>query len=102
MKFKFVIIIGIVVLAVAIAIAIFAYINMNYDYLNENFLEKKGYKLGFTENTAKLNDGSEIYYIEGPNNGPKLLLLHGQQVNCYDYTKVLPKLSKEFHKSFVY
>ncbi len=88
---------GIIVLIIIIAVSIFAYRNLNYDYLNEKFLEKRGYKLGFTENTAKLGDGSEIYYLEGPNNGPKLLLLHGQQVNCYDYAKVLPKLSQEFH-----
>ena len=94
---KILIVIGIVVLAVIIFVAVFAYRNLNYDYLNEKFLVKKGYKLGFTENIAKLPDGSEIYYIEGPDNGPKLLLLHGQQVNCYDYAKVLPKLSKEFH-----
>lgn len=90
-------IIGIIVLTAIVAIAVFAYRNLNYDYLNDKFLEKKGYKLGFSENVAKLDDGSEIYYIEGPDNGPKLLLLHGQQVNCYDYANVLPKLSKHFH-----
>ena len=94
---KILIVIGIIVIAVIIFVAVFAYRNLNYDYLNEKFLVKKGYKLGFTENIAKLDDDSEIYYIEGPDNGPKLLLLHGQQVNCYDYAKVLPKLSKEFH-----
>lgn len=91
--FKIFIISGLII----IAIAIFAYRNMNYDYLNEDFLEKEGFKLGFRENIFKLKDGSEIYYIEGPNNGPSLLLLHGQQVSCYDYKNVLPKLSKEFH-----
>lgn len=90
-------IIGIIVLTAIVAIAVFAYRNLNYDYLNDKFLEKKGYKLGFSENVAKLDDGSEIYYIEGPDNGPKLLLFHGQQVNCYDYANVLPKLSKHFH-----
>ncbi len=94
---KVVIVIGIIVLIAMIAVGIFAYRNMNYDYLNESFLKKKGYKLGFTENFVKSDDGSEIYYIERPNNAPKLLLLHGQQVNCYDYAKVLPKLSKHFH-----
>ena len=49
MKFKLIIKIGIIVLILTIAIGIFAYRNMNYDYLNEKFLEKKGYKLGFTE-----------------------------------------------------
>jgi pimeloyl-ACP methyl ester carboxylesterase len=97
MKFKIIVIIGIVILTALLAVGIFAYRNMNYDILNENFLEKKGYKLGFTEDIAELNDGSEIYYIKGPNNGPKLLLLHGQQTTCYDYAKVLPKLSKHFH-----
>ncbi len=94
---KVIIIIGIIVLIALITVGIFAYRNMNYDYLNESFLKKKGYKLGFTENFAKTDDGSEIYYIERPNNAPKLLLLHGQQVNCNDYARVLPKLSKHFH-----
>lgn len=96
-KSKLLLAILIVVLLIVTAIGIFAYRNLSFDYLNENFLEQEGNKLGFTENATILEDGSEIYYIEGPNNGPKLLLLHGQQVSCYDYAKVLPKLSKEFH-----
>lgn len=97
MKIELVKIIVIVVLTATIAGAVFAYRNMRQDILNERFLEKKGYRLGFTEEMAKIDDGSEIYYLKGPDNGPKLLLLHGQQVSCLDYAKVLPKLSKEFH-----
>jgi pimeloyl-ACP methyl ester carboxylesterase len=96
-KMKIIIATGVVVITLIIAVGIFAYRNMNHDYSNEKFLEKTGRKLGFREGMAQLNDGSEIYYLEGPNNGPKLLLLHGQQVSCYDYAKVLPGLSKEFH-----
>ncbi len=87
----------IIIIAIAMAVGAFAYRNLNYDYLNEKFLKRTGYKFGFTENFTKLEDGSEIYYIKGPDNGPALLLLHGQQVNCYDYAKVLPDLSKHFH-----
>jgi pimeloyl-ACP methyl ester carboxylesterase len=97
MKIELVKIIVIVVLTATIAGAVFAYRNMRQDILNERFLEKKGYRLGFTEEMAKIDDGSEFYYLKGPDNGPKLLLLHGQQVSCLDYAKVLPKLSKEFH-----
>ena len=61
-----------------VVVSMFAYQNMNYDILNEKFLEKSGYALGFTEDIAKLDDDSEIYYIEGPDNGPTSLL-HGQQ-----------------------
>lgn len=96
-KLKTLIALGTGVLLLAGAVGAFAYRNMNYDPLNEDFLEKKGFKLGFSENIAKLDDGSEIYYLEGPDNGPSLLLLHGQQVSSYDYAKVLPKLSEEFH-----
>lgn len=96
-KNKLIVIIGIGILTAIIAVAVFSYRNMNYDILNEKFLKKRGYQLGFTEGIVKLDDDSEIYYLEGPDNGPKLLLLHGQQVSCYDYAKVLPKLSKHFH-----
>ncbi len=96
-KMKIVVTTGIVVLLITIAIIIFAYRNMNADFFNADFMKKTGYKSGFTENTAILEDGSEIYYIEGPNNGPALLLLHGQQTSSYDYAKVLPELSKSFH-----
>lgn len=90
-------IIGLTILMLGVILGIFAYRNMTYDYLNEKFLERQGYKFGFTEGLAKLDDGSEIYYIEGPDNGPKLLLLHGQQVTCCDYARVLPELSEHFH-----
>ncbi|NLL92231.1 MAG: alpha/beta hydrolase [Ruminococcaceae bacterium] len=96
-KFKIIISVGIVFLTAATSVAVFAYRNMNYDFFNDKFLEKKGFKLGFTENIAELDDGSEIYYLEGPDNGPNLLLLHGQQASCLDYAKVLPRLSEEFH-----
>jgi len=95
MKFKYYILITLII--ILILISIFAYRNMSYDIKNERFLEKKGYNLGFLEYIVILDDGSEIYYIEGPKNGPVLLLLHGQQVDCFDYAKVLPELSKEFH-----
>ncbi len=95
--YRVLIIVGVIVVVILIGVGIFAYRNMNHDILNEQFLQKKGFKLGFKEGMAQLDDGSEIYYIEGPDNGPELLLLHGQQATCYDYARVLPKLSKEFH-----
>ncbi len=94
---KVILAVVIVLLIIAAGLSLFAYRNLNHDILNTNFLKKKGYKLGFTEDTVKLSDGSEIYYIEGPDNGPALLLLHGQQTTCFDYAKALPRLSKEFH-----
>jgi len=90
-------IILIIIAALAALVAIYAYRNMNYDYLNTNFMEKTGEKLGFTEKQAVLDDGSVLNYGEGPSNDPPLLLLHGQQATWKDYAKVLPDLSKEFH-----
>ncbi|MDI9498341.1 MAG: alpha/beta hydrolase [Bacillota bacterium] len=96
-KKKVLIILGIALLLIAAAVLIFVCRNLSHDYLHEDFLEKTGHKLGFHADLAVLPDGSEIYYLEGPNNGPPLLLLHGQQVNCLDYARVLPRLSEEFH-----
>ncbi len=69
MKIKVVVIIGIVALTVIVSVAAFAYRNMHHDIITSIF-RKRGYKLGFREDIAKLDDGSEIYYIEGIDTGP--------------------------------
>jgi pimeloyl-ACP methyl ester carboxylesterase len=70
---------------------------LHYDYGNDYFLRKRGAAAGFSEHTYKADDGSEIAYLEGPNNGEPLLMIHGQMVSKEDYAKVLPELSKHFH-----
>ena len=54
------------------------------------------WRAGFVEKQVMIN-GSSLNYAEGPNNGPVLLLIHGQAVDWKSYAKVLPKLSKQYH-----
>ena len=42
-------------------------------------------KYEMIEKQLILEDDSVIHYAEGPDNGPALLLLHGQQVSWEDY-----------------
>lgn len=51
---------------------------------------------GFIERQATLPDGSVINYAQGPDNGPALLLIHGQTGAWQDYSRVLPQLSQEY------
>lgn len=51
---------------------------------------------GFVEKRTAI-DGATINYAEGPDNGPALLLVHGQGMEWEDYASVLPKLSKRYH-----
>lgn len=85
------------IVSICLLISAFAYRNLNYDYGNDRFMENKGEDLGFTEKTYHTGDGSEISYLEGPDKGEPLLLIHGQMVAKEDYAKVLPELSKNFH-----
>lgn len=87
----------IIIIILALATGIFAYRNLTYDYGNDLFMEKKGEKLGFSEKQYTTYDGYDISYLEGPNNGEPLLLIHGQMASKEDYAKVLPELSKHFH-----
>lgn len=52
---------------------------------------------GFETKQVTLSDGSVINYAEGPDNGDALLLIHGQTCAWDDYTRVLPKLSENWH-----
>jgi len=86
-----------IVLAILVCLAVLAgryfYSNVHYD---ESLMAKAG-RAGFAEKRAALPDGSVIAYGEGPDNGPALLLIHGQTVAWEDYDTVLPELSKSFH-----
>lgn len=88
---------GIILLALIIIIAaaagIFGYTNTHFD---KNRL-KKTYKAGYTEKQTVLSDNMTINYGEGPDNGPALLLVHGQTMCWEDYSTVLPELSKNWH-----
>lgn len=90
------VIMGILTVLVILVCA-FAYRNLHYDYSNDRFMEKRGKSNGFLEKIYQTKDGSEIAYLEGPDNGEPLLLIHGQMVSKEDYAKVLPELSKHFH-----
>ena len=54
------------------------------------------WKAGFVERDA-LIDGNVMHYAEGPDNGPALLLIHGQGMDWKNYARVLPALSRRFH-----
>lgn len=51
---------------------------------------------GFVETSVHLGDVT-FNYVEGPNNGPALLLLHAQHMDWFSYSRVLPALSQSFH-----
>lgn len=90
-------IIMVILIVIVVILVGFAYRTLHFDYGNDRFMKKKGKQLGFTEKVYKTTDGSEIAYLEGPDNGEPLLLIHGQMVSKEDYAKVLPKLSNHFH-----
>lgn len=54
-------------------------------------------KAGFIEKQATTANNNIINYAEGPDNGPALLLIHGQTGTWDDYATVLPALSKNWH-----
>lgn len=53
-------------------------------------------RAGFTGKRAEI-DGSVLAYTEGPDNGPPLLLLHGQLTDRGSWNRVLPGLARRFH-----
>jgi len=56
----------------------------------------KVWQAGFEEKTFT-TDGTTINYVEGPDNGLPLLLIHGQLVQWESYQLVLPELAEHFH-----
>lgn len=74
------------------AVAVYADKNLR----TEERLIKKAREAGFIEKQAVI-DGHTLNYAEGPNNGPALMLVHGQGVEWEDYASMLPELAKNYH-----
>ena len=53
-------------------------------------------RAGFVEKQININ-GSALNYAESPDNGPPLLLIHGQVTDWQNWNRVLPELSQHFH-----
>lgn len=57
---------------------------------------RAGLRCGLRESTTDVT-GATLHYAEGRDNGPALLLIHGQLVDWTNYLPALPALSKRFH-----
>ncbi len=81
-----------------VIVCIVALLLMTIIYMNnyKNPAEKKLAKAGILEKNAHVGDVN-INYVEGPDNGPGLLLLHAQLLDWHTYSSVLPELSTKFH-----
>ena len=79
---------------IAVCIGVYAYRNLHpaVDGYRAN-----AFAAGYVEQDATMQDGSVIHYAEGPNNGPALLLIHGQGGDWAHYGDTLPALAKNFH-----
>lgn len=89
----FLIALGIIITVFLAVLGVYAYQNMNYDEISL----QKVYAAGYEEKQVTRSDGTVLNYAEGPNNGPALLLIHGQSMEWEDYSRVLPQLSKYYH-----
>ncbi len=51
---------------------------------------------GYAEKMAQVGQ-VKFSYVEGPENGPPLVLLHAQLLDWFAYSRVLPELAKSYH-----
>lgn len=86
--------IGAAILIVAASGVALTYVTNNLCYFDRQMARVR--KAGYREKAAEVN-GGRIAYLEGPNSGPALLLIHGQMVDKYNYAPALPELAKSFH-----
>lgn len=87
---------GVVVCVIAVVSAVTLLFYRDGNLYSEERLIQKARDAGFVERQV-LIDGNVINYAEGPDNGPALMLIHGQGMEWEDYAKVLPDLAKDFH-----
>lgn len=85
---------GIGLLALIGGIAVLWYRNRNLNMFTRQL--RAVYKAGYQDQSVTINGGT-IAYLEGPDNGPALLLIHGQAGDKLNYAPTLPELARSFH-----
>lgn len=83
---------GCLVVLAATALVVVKLVNDHYTDPGQARIDAAGY----TRRTASIN-GVGLSYVEGPDNGPPLVLLHAQHMDWYSYNLVLPELAKSYH-----
>ena len=87
---------GIAIASLVVAAAIGVTVYRDHNLNAEKHAITRALDAGFTEKQADV-DGTTVNYAEGPNNGPALLLVHGQGMEWEDYASVLPDLAERYH-----
>ena len=90
------IIVGAVVAVIAVAATTaFTLFKHSVDSYVDPWIQKVA-DAGYIEKTAQVNDVN-FSYVEGPDNGPPLMLLHAQLMDWFDYSRVMPDLAENYH-----
>lgn len=64
--------------------------------IGQDRYHRKVAQAGFQEHAIPMGK-ARIHFVEGPQNGPALVLLHAQHMDWFSYSRVLPALSERFH-----
>ena len=86
------IVLGVVAVVAAVAVLVYRDGNLHA----EERTIAHALDAGFVEKQATVN-GATVNYAEGSDNGPALLLVHGQGMEWEDYASVLPELTERYH-----
>lgn len=95
-KKRVLMIVGIVLVAVLVAAGVALAVYVDNNRHGEERDNAKAQAAGFVERQVAIG-GATVNYGEGPDNGPALLLVHGQGMQWEDYARVLPDLAKRYH-----
>ena len=91
--------IAIAALALAAGIALAVYVDNNRHGEERDLA--RAHAAGFEEKQVQVSiaiaGDATLNYAEGPDNGPALVLVHGQDMQWEDYARVLPDLAKRYH-----
>lgn len=88
--------VAIVLAAVVAATAAFVLAYRDHNLHAEERAVARALDAGFAEKRTVVG-GAAVNYAEGPDNGPALLLVHGQGMEWEDYASVLPELAGRYH-----